>query len=291
MALWPGRERVALGFGPDRVRLLTARANGALRVLHADAEPLAEGALRVALRAPTLDDRDAVLAAVRRLVERARAAGRLARTPDLVAVVLFDGAVKMAIAPLEGGDPGRDEGERMACWVLRDVLPVPAEQVRVDWATIATNGGNGPRRTASSLFSVGAHEALVAEYEGLVRELGWHAGRVVPWTLAAAAAQEQDLERTLLLCEGDGALAGAFEDGRALRFHRAWRARVAPDRLAEQLASVQRFLGDHLEVAVAEVVVCGTEGWLEEALGACRAAGLPGRSLTAEQALLGALRG
>lgn len=176
----------------------------------------------------------------------------------------------------------------MARWVLRELLPAEADRLRVDWHVVAGNGnGAGPL----SLFSVAAHEDVVAEYEGLVRELGWEPGRVVPWTLAAAAALEQDAERTLLLCEGDGALASAYEDDGVIQFHRAWRARVPVESLTGEIASLQRYVADHLEATVAGVVVCGPESWQPGAVAACASAGLQARSLTPEQALLGAVRG
>lgn len=306
MQLFATRERVALGFGPDRVRLLVAKANGKLEARHADSAELPAGALRTGLRAPTLANRDAVIEALRELVRRARAARRLRRPPELAAVVLFDGAVKMALAPLEGETPDRQEGERMARWVLRELLPGEAASLRVDWSLVG--GGHGDsvaagaepgegggafagERRHPSLFSVGAQEELVREYEGLVEELGWEPGRVVPWTLAAAAALQQDADRTLLLCEGDGALASAFEDGGVISFHRAWRARVATEQLGSELVSLRRYVAEHLDTTIASAVTCGPEAWQAGAAAACATAGLAARPLTPEQALLGAVRG
>lgn len=283
MQLFAKRERVALGFGPDRVRLLVAKANGKLAPRHADSARLPDGVLRAGLRAPSLEGRAQVLDALRTLIRRARAAGRLRRAPELVSVVLFDGAVKMALAPVEGERPGREEGDRMARWVLRELVPGETEGLRVSWSLV----GDRPL----SLFSVGAQEGVIHEYEGLVEDLGWEPGRVLPWTLAAAAALQDDAERTLLLCEGDGALAGAFEDQGAIRLHRAWRAHVPADRLAGELASLQRYVSDHLETTVAGAVTCGGEAWQAEAVAACETAGLPARALTPEQALLGAVGG
>lgn len=283
MQLFRSSEHVALGFGPERLRLAVGKANGSLAVRHADAEPLPADALRAGLRAPTLEDPDAVRTALGALVERARAAGRLRKAPDLVAVVLSDGAVKMATAPIEGGVPDRAEGERMARWVLRELLPGEPHEVRVDWSASAADDGSG------GLLGLGAAEAVVAEYEGLVTELGWHPGRVVPWTFAAAAALGEDVERTLVLCEGDGALAGVFEDRGQLLFHRAWRARVDAERLASELSALERYVADHLSTTIARVVVCGRAEWRTVASAAAARAGLAVAELEPEAALAGAL--
>lgn len=283
MPFFGSRERVAIGFGPDRIRLLVGRANGSLKIRHADAEPLPAGALRGGLRAPAVEDPDAVRAALGALVQRAREAGRLRRAPELAALVLADGAVKMATAPIEGASPDTAEGERMARWVLRELLPSEPDETRVDWAI------TGPESGARTLLSLGAAEAVVVEYEGLVRELGWEAGRVLPWTFAASTALGEDCERTLVMCEGDGALAGVFEDDGQLRFHRAWRARVQPDALGSELSSLERYVADHFETTIGRVVACGDADWRAALVEAARAGGLETSEIEPEQALAGVL--
>ncbi len=303
MAYWASKERVAVGLGKDRLRLLVARGNGSVSVAHSGSRELPKGALRGGLRAPLSADRQAIAAALNELLDDARAAGLLRRRPDLVALVITDGSVKIAAAPIEGKTPGAAEGHRMAGWVLRELLPVEADAARVDWAIMATPGvaDAEPDRW---MLSVGGDAELLREYEALVDPYGWTVGRIVPWTLAAASVDDSDKTRPesesadaeesprrLILCEADGTLACLFEAGGVPRFHRAWRARVDGDRVAEELPSLRRYVNDHLEMTIGQVSLCGTADWSTTVAAACDAVDLEVRRVNPEEALAGALRG
>ncbi len=303
MAYWGSKERVAIGLGKDRLRLLVARGNGSVRVAHSDSRALPHGALRSGLRAPVSADRQVIAAALNELLDDARAAGLLRRRPDLVALVITDGSVKVAAAPIEGKIPGAAEGSRMARWVLRELLPAEADTARVDWAIMATPGAAAaePDRW---MLSVGGDAELLREYEALVDPFGWTVGRIVPWTLAAASvdygdttqaesdsADADESPRRLILCEADGTLACLFEAGGVPRFHRAWRARVDGDCVAEELPSLRRYVNDHLEMTIGHVCLCGTVDWSTAVAAACDAVDLEVRRVKPEEALAGALRG
>lgn len=297
MALWASKERVAVGFGPDRLRLLVARRNGALEVVHSAAAELPAGSLRAGLQGPVFAEPGVVSEATRSLVDEARAAGHLAKRPELVVAVIPDAAVKMASTPLQGAAPTRAEGDRMARWALRELLPMAPEAVRASWSVLESPGEDENQRW---FVSVGAAQSVVEAHEELIAGLGWSVGRVTPWTLAAGIdAAEPDapadslplLARQLVLCDGDGALACLFEAGGVPRLHRTWRARVAAERVAEELPAVRRYVMDHLEMAVDRIRVCGASGWTESASAAAAQAGLQPEVTTPDEALLGVLRG
>ena len=285
MAFGQGRERVAIGFGPEMIRLLIARGNGTLEVRHEDAEPLPEGTANAGLRAPAFNNPEAMEAALRRLVERARAAGHLGSRPELVSAVIPDGAVKIGLAPIQGEPPGRTEGEQMARWVLKDLMPIDSEQARVDWAVLQEQAEDG----AHWLVGIGADAERVREIEEMVARFGWKVGRVVPWSLAAALSAGDASEHGLTLCEGDGALSCLFEAEGVPRFHRAWRAAVDPSELDAELPALQRYVADRLEMTTARAVLCGEESWRAVAASACAVAGLTAVTLTPAEALTGAL--
>jgi hypothetical protein len=285
MTIGKRRERVAIGFGPDRLRLLIARGNGKLEVRHEDAEPLAQGAIRAGLRAPGFGNEEVVEAALRLLIERARQGGHLSHRPELVSVLISDGAVKMGLAPIEGDAPSRAEGESMARWVLKDLLPIDPEAARVDWSIVESE----EEEPARWLIAVGADAERIAEIEDLVGRFGWQVGRVVPWSFAVAVGAGEASDRGLTLCEGDGALSCLFEADGVPRFHRAWRAEVDPSGLDLELPSLQRFVADRLEMHTARAVLCGGERWREAAALACADAGLAAVHVTPAQALIGAL--
>ena len=287
MGVWGSKERLAIGFGPDRVRLMVARGNGTLEPVHAAAAEQPAGALRGGLRAPFLGDAEAVRAAIAGLVRLAREAGHLKARPALVSVVLSDPTVKLGTALVEGDAPSGEDGDRMARWVLRDLLPLEPAEIRASWSVVGGgSNGKGPRW----LLSLGAEDALVREVENLVEEHGWRVGRVVPWTLAAATSSNDEAEATLYVCEGDGAPGALFEGDGVPRLHRAWRGRVPAARLENELAALSRYVADHLEATVGQVRLYGGQAWLGAAQAACETIGLASEPIDPNTALLGALQ-
>ena len=287
MAIWRQKERIAIGFGRDRIRVLVARGNGSLEAVYSGQGSLPEGALLDTLKAPVFGDRGVILEALRTCIAEARHQGYLRRNPELVSVVVPDGSVKLASVPIQGPAPRRAEGDEMARWALRNLWPVPAEETRTVWS-IAGQGTNG-ETSDEWLVSLGAQEALVREYEQLVQQLEWTVGRLVPWTMAAAASAEPDSD--LIVCDGAGTLACLFEVQGVPRFHRAWRARVPPEQLRQELPRLERYVNDRLEASIGRVWLCGQDEWMETAAAAATEAKLEVSAVSPEVALLGALSG
>jgi len=302
VGLFGNNERVAIGLGARRARLLVGRGNGRVKQVFAGSRELPEGALRVGLRGPVINDRDAVVGALRELVGEAKSAGVLRRTPETVALLVADGAFKMAVAPLEGEAPRRADGDRMARWLLRELVPVDESEIRADWSVLEAADEEG---TTSTMLSVGGVGAVLAEYESLVNELGWTVGRLVPWSFAAAAARTMDGDdaadnaadnpdagrRDLVLCDADGALGALFQTDGVPRLHRAWRSPVSGEGVAEELPALRRYVGDHLETTIGSVWLCGDAAWTEAAAAACEPLQVPARILSPEAALCAAIEG
>jgi len=309
VGLFGSNERVAIGLGARRARLLVGRGNGHVKQVFAGSRELPEGALRVGLRGPVIADRDGVVGALRELVGEARSAGVLRRAPETVALLVADGAFKMAVAPIEGAVPGRSDGDRMARWLLRDLVPVEESEIRADWSVVEAAGEEG---TNSSMLSVGGVDAVMAEYESVVAELGWTVGRLVPWSFAAAAARPEDDDaagdaltsaaaisaaqddieegrRDLVLCDADGSLGALFQTDGIPRLHRAWRSPVSGEGVAEELPALRRYVNDHLETTIGNVWVCGDSAWASAAAAACELSQMPATVLSPEAALCAAI--
>jgi len=304
-------ERVAIGLGARRARLLVGRGNGRVQQVFADSRRLPEAALRVGLRGPVINDRDGVVAALRELVGKAKAAGVLRRTPETVALLVADGAFKMVVGPIEGGAPSRADGDRMATWLLRELVPVDESEIRADWSMLEATGAEG---SGPSMLSVGGVDAVMAEYEATVAALGWTVGRLVPWSFAAAAAgrsggdvaggdagdnagADGDLDasaagrRDLVLCDADGALGALFQTDGIPRLHRAWRTPITGEGVAEQLPTLRRYVNDHLETTIGNLWLCGDSAWAAAAAAACELSRIPTRILSPEAALCAAIEG
>jgi len=300
------RPQVALSLDAKEVRLQVAQSNGVLHSIHRSRVALPEGALRPGLRFPNVIEAEAMEAALVSLIGEAKEEGALARAPKLVALLLPDAAFRMAVVPLQGEVPGRAEGDAMARWALRDLLPGDAtEAARIAWAV------SEPRENAPGwLVATGAEAELVREYEMLVEAHGWTVGRVMGWSLAlthgaemvlngtAAASGGSDQDWTEAISEANGRLVlTSAGDGLTClveaegvpRFYRAWRGSVPAARVAEELPPVERYVKDRLELSVRQALLCGSQQWTTAVSAHCEAMGWEVLTLSRWTALMGAL--
>ena len=299
------RPQVALSLDAKEVRLQVAQSNGVLHSIHRSRVALPEGVLRPGLRFPNVVEAEAIEAALASLIGEAKEEGALARAPKLVALLLPDAAFRMAVVPLQGEIPGRTEGDAMARWALRDLLPVDAEAARIAWAV------SEPRENSPGwLVATGAEAQLVREYELLVEAHGWTVGRVMGWSMAltqgaemvlngaseTSSGLEQDWSeaiseadgRLVLTSAGDGLTCLVEAEG-VPRFYRAWRGSVPVARIAEELPPVERYAKDHLDLSVRQALLCGSQQWSTDVSAHCEAMGWEVLTVSRWTALMGAL--
>lgn len=282
---------IAVGIVPGEVSLLVARANGAVEPLHQLSAALPEGAVRAGLQAPNVIDGELV---AERLGGLAAEAGGKRERGGLVAVLLSDAAVRLALVPLEGADPRPAEGDAMARWALADLLPVAVAEARIDWSVVVERGGE---QAARWLLAVGADVAVVREYEAVVEHAGWTPGRVVPLTLALAvgaddagdAASTVDPTAARIVLSGMGGQVACLVEARGVpRLHRAWRG--SDPELEVELPAVQRYVHTRLGLGIVDAVVAGPDDWRRRAAAGCAALGWTVRQPSAWAAHLGAVR-
>lgn len=290
---------IAVSIVPGELRILVARANGSVKPLHQLAAELPADAVRAGLQGPNLPEPGAVTDVLRRLAEEADARHRRS---GMVAVLIPDAVVRMALVPIEGVEPNRAEGDAMARWALSDLLPVDAGEARVDWSIIAAQTA---QPAAKWLLAVGAAASVVREYESVVEEIGWIPGRVVPLTIALAVGTDDAMTQVdpavdpavdsavdsgarMVLSGVGGQVACLVEADGVPRFHRAWRG-AAPD-LALELPAIQRYVATRLDVSIVEAVVVGPEPWRQRAATDCEALGWKVRVRSTWSAHIGAVR-
>ena len=279
---------IAISIAPGELRLLVARANGSIKPIDQLTAELPEGAVMAGLQSPNLPDVAVVSDALRALADESEARGE---RRAMVSVLIPDAAVRMTLVPLEGAEPRRNEGDAMARWALRDLLPVGDGGARIDWSVVSQEAAEP---AAKWLLAIGADAAVVQEYESVVEALGWTAGRVVPLTLglavgAGGATVNEDPTAARLVLSGVGdQVACLVEADGVPRLHRAWRG-AAPD-LALELPNVQRYVDQRLDLSIVEAVVAGPEGWRQRAATACEALGWEVHVLSSWSAHLGAVR-
>ncbi len=170
---------LGLAFSAQQVVLCRARRRrGRIEVAQVESAPLPAGALAAAFGTPNLLDVDACEAALGGALVRARV-GRSA-----VAVALPDPSVRVRLLPQAPRGGTRAETGRLVAWQLRDTLPFPPEQARVDCVPLGDGGG--------ALCLVGA-EPVVSQYEALLGRrhlLPVHVGAasLALWNLVETAA-------------------------------------------------------------------------------------------------------
>jgi len=299
------RPQVALSFDVKEVRLQVAQSNGVLRSIHRSRVALPQGALLPGLRSPNVADSEAVEAALESLIREAKELGALKRPPRLVSLLLPDAAFRMVVVPIQGESPGRSEGDSMARWALRDLLPVDTDAARIAWSVSEPN-----EHAPGWLVATGAEAELVREYEMLVETQGWTAGRVLGWSVALTKGAEMVLNggaeagaglsddwsdriagaeaRLVLTSAGDGLTCLVEADG-VPRFYRAWRGSVPAARVADELPPVERYVNDRLELSVQQALLCGSRQWTTEVSAHCQALGWEVLTLPRWTALMGAL--
>lgn len=305
--------------------MLVARANGSVKPLHQLVAELPADAVRAGLHGPNLPEPGAVTDLLRGLSEEADARRRRS---SMVAVLIPDAVVRMALVPIEGVEPNRTEADAMARWALRGLLPGDAGEARVDWSVVGEQTAQTAQTAepaAKWLLAVGATASVVREYESVVEGIGWIPGRVIPLTMALAVGADEvmtavdpavdpavdsaagpevdsradptvnpvvdpvvDSGARVVLSGVGGRVACLVEADGVPRFHRAWRA-ANPD-LGLELSAVQRYVTTRLDLSIVEAVVAGPEPWRQRAATDCEALGWKVRVLSSWAAHIGAVQ-
>jgi type IV pilus assembly protein PilM len=141
------------------------RGSGASVAVHAT-ESLPAGAVVPSLTADNVADRAVVSAAVRRVLEQAGGARR-------VALVVPDGAAKVSMVRFEKVPPRAQDLEQMVRWQVRKAVPFPIEAAQVGFAPASEMEGGGREYVV-----VVARRDVIEGYEALLHGVGAHPGLV-----------------------------------------------------------------------------------------------------------------
>ena len=157
---------VAVEIASGRVSAATLEWRGDQPVIAAHAsEPLPDGALVPSLTAANAHDRDAVLGALSRLLDKM---GR----PRRIGVILPDVVAKVSIVRFEQVPAKSQELDQLVRWQVRKSAPFPIDDAQVSYVP-------GLRADDGHEFVVTvARRDVVQEYETLCAEAGAHAGLV-----------------------------------------------------------------------------------------------------------------
>jgi type IV pilus assembly protein PilM len=229
---------VAVEVAPHRVSAagIELRAGRPVVASYAS-EPLTAGAVEPSLTARNLVDRDAVTAAVARVLERTG-------HPRRVGLVLPDPVAKVSLVRFEHVPSRPADLEQLIRWQVRKAAPFPIDQAQVSY-TPGAHGADGTEFVVSV-----ARRDIIEEYEALCTAAGAHPGvvdlatfNVINAVLAGSAAR---LEDWLLVHVAPGYASIAILRGGDLIFFRN-RGSEAEGTLAELVHQTAMYYEDRLE--------------------------------------------
>jgi Tfp pilus assembly PilM family ATPase len=157
----------AIDIAADRVAaaVLALRSDGPVVTAYA-VEPLRPGAVTPSLTGANVQDRAAVVAAVR------SAAEKLGTRPRRVALTIPDTSVKISLLRFDRVPGRRDDFEQLVKWQLRKAAPFPVEAAAVSHSPGLASGG------AREFVVELARAECVGEYEAVCEAAGLYAGLV-----------------------------------------------------------------------------------------------------------------
>ncbi|HEV2800604.1 MAG TPA: hypothetical protein VGW12_08910 [Pyrinomonadaceae bacterium] len=183
----PRLPAAALGLTGEGVAVvsLERRRDGALLVRRAGYAPLSEGVVHPNFDEPNVVDAGELAASMQGLVTSAGLQKR-----KRWSVALPEAATRTTILTLEGGTASRAETEEMLRWKTERGFGTPVEELRVARERLRPDAQGRPRYLATAV-----RLSVLAEYEGLLSSLGWHAGLILPrhmgeawWLMRGGAA-------------------------------------------------------------------------------------------------------
>jgi hypothetical protein len=267
---WARRSEVALLMAPAELSIAVSRPGNTRAATKRFSARLPRRSIVSAVQSGNLREPDVVVFALKQIWNQARLPKRKVGT---VTLIIPDQCVRMVAVPLDGPGPGSSEGEAMARWALRDLMPLAIDDYRVDWAILPGEKGS---REHGWLFATAAEADLVREYELPVERLGLSVGRVVPVSLAVAASSEPAVDADpdgarLVLCGTGRRPAAIVEAGGVPRMHRAWRGR--PRDMDAELRSIESYARQRLGLNIVEALVAGPPRWCTRVAGICEQIG------------------
>ena len=202
------RPRLAVEVRTEGV--VAARAEDATALLSAVSQSaLAEGALVAGLRPGNVVDRPRVVAAVREALNHVAGSGR-----D-VTIVIPDGAVRLLLLDFDDLPGKAADALPVIRFRLKKLLPFDADTAAVSYQVMSSERG------MVRVLAVAMPREVLEEYEGVVTAAGYVPGAVLPSTLAALAALDEQEASALVVNGGRSSLTTAIVRGGVLLLHRS----------------------------------------------------------------------
>ena len=212
------RPRVACDISTQGVVAARSDATGSPLAAVARVE-LGDGALVPSLKPGNVVDRVAVAAAVRKTLE---AVGMKSGSRDAdISLVIPDAAVRVLLLDFDSLTTKLSEALPIVRFRLKKMLPFEADDAMVTFQVMSTS------KTIVRVLAVAIPLDVLSEYETAAREAGYEPGAVIPSTLAALAAVDDEAPALLINANRLGVTAAIVRSG-ILMLHRSVDLQVQP---------------------------------------------------------------
>lgn len=133
---------------------------------------LPPGLLIPSLTEPNVVDEESFISALRSLLDKAgwRGGSIVVAVPDL--------SCRIGLQDFDELKGNPSEVRQLLCWRLKDRLPFPLQEMRIDYQSVPSQG-NGTR-----LLYLVARQAVMSQYETLLAQVGLKPTRIIPRGLA-----------------------------------------------------------------------------------------------------------
>ncbi|MBS1798536.1 MAG: hypothetical protein JSS95_01790 [Acidobacteria bacterium] len=214
------RPRLAVEIKPEGV--IAARAEDAAAVLTAVEErPLPPGTFTVGLKHGSIADRARMTSALREALDAV--ANRGGERMRYVTLVVPDATTRVLLLDFDELPDKPAEALPIVRFRLKKLVPFDVDHAMVSYQTMSAEQG------VVRVLAIAMPGDVLAEYEGIVTAAGYIPGAVLPSTLAALAALDEQTSPVLVVNAGQGSVTTAIVRGETLLLHRALELAADPD--------------------------------------------------------------
>lgn len=205
------RPRVAAELRPEGI--VAARAEDAAGILVATAEhPLEPTAVVPGLHEGNLTNRASVIAALRSVLDSV--SGRAGDRGRPITLIVPDATVRVLLLDFDALSSKPAEALAVIRFRLKKLLPFDSEHAALSYQVMSSS------KNVVRVLAVAMPHAVLAEYEDAVAAAGYTSGAVLPSTLAALAALDEQATPILTVNAGHGSVTTAIVQGGVLLLHR-----------------------------------------------------------------------
>ncbi len=224
------RPRLAVELRAEGV--IAARAEDAAALLTAVSEAeFPSGALHVHLAAANVTDRDRVVAALRKTLDGVSNRTGGGDRNRAVTLIVPDATTRVLLLDFDSIPAKAAEAIAVVRFRLKKLLPFDSDQAALSYQIMSSE------KNVVRVLVVAMPQPVLAEYEQVIAAAGYQPGAVLPSTLAALAALDEQQPAVLLVNASHGAITTAIVRSGVILLHRS--LELAQESLDTEITSIE----------------------------------------------------